>query len=65
MIGRCNTICENIKRFEVDFSGEEKRICVDGKEIDLSKIIDMQVNIGVGYIRINATLIASELPVKE
>lgn len=65
MIGKCNALYENIKKIEVDFSGEEKRMCVDGKELDSSKIIDMQVNIGAGYIRINATLIANELPVKE
>lgn len=65
MIGKYSALYENAKRIEVDFSGEEKRICVDGKELDLCKISDMQVNIGVGYIRINATLIANELPVKE
>lgn len=65
MYGRYNALYEGIKRIEVDFSGEERRICVDGKERDLNKIIDMQVNVGAGYIRINATLIANELPVKE
>lgn len=65
MYGRYNALYEGIKRIEIDFSGEEKRMCVDGKELDLSKIIDMQVNIGTGYIRINATVIANELPVKE
>lgn len=65
MIGKYSALYENIKKIEADFSGEEKRIFVDGKELDLSKIIDIQVNIKAGYIRINATLIANELPVKE
>lgn len=52
-------------KIEIDFSGKKRKILVDGKELDLSKICEMEIHIAAGNIKIYTTQFKSGLPFKE
>lgn len=57
--------CCGIKKIEIDFSGEHKKVFIDDKEIDSRKVLEMRINISSGVIGLNATLSECGLPIKE
>lgn len=61
---RCNVLKSNVKKIEIEDSNCRKLI-IDGKEVDLSKLQRIEISFDCRGIEINATMIDVELPCKK